>query len=146
MTEAQEVSAELTPAKEYWLANPNPKGLNKFEFAEAYAAHVTASLRSELERLTKERDQARKERDEEMLSAAQRYDSEVGHLQKQSLYYCQRMEAAERERDALKQALRNLLKALTPELTGRPKNVKKSTWAKEWDEAEALTGTEESQS
>jgi len=40
-------------------------------------------------------------------------------------------------------ALKNLMKAVTPELTGVPKNVPKSSWGDEWDAAEAALSQDE---
>ena len=49
----------------------------------------------ELTRLRTQLDQARRERDEEMMSFAQRYDNSVQFLQSQSQTYCERVIAAE---------------------------------------------------
>lgn len=47
------------------------------------------------------------------------------------------LEEAEKLNKELLAALKELLRAVTPELTGPPKNIPKSAWATQWDKAEA---------
>jgi len=47
-----------------------------------------------------------------------------------------RLSEMKAERDELVETLKALMVALTPELTGAPKNIPKSRWAGQWDAAE----------
>lgn len=46
----------------------------------------------------------------------------------------------------LLESLKNLMKALAPELTGMPKNIAKTKWADQWDKAEEAIAKAEGES